>query len=60
MRDFVYNVCRLFESTYIESFDKNQNILNDQTSHAVLWFTVMFSHIPVGSRKARRLATELQ
>jgi len=58
MSDFVSNDCRLFERTYIESFDKNQNILNDQTSNGILRFTVVFTHF-CRSRKTRRLATEL-
>lgn len=36
MSNFVYNVCRLFEHTYIESFDKNQDILNGQASHVIV------------------------
>jgi len=59
MSDFVYNACRLFEFTYTESFDKNQNILSDQASHAVLWLTVMFLHTSLWSRKAKRLAKDL-
>jgi fumarate hydratase class II len=59
MIDFVYNACRSFERTYIESFDKNQNVLSDQATHAILWFTLMFSHTSLGYRKAQRLATDL-
>jgi hypothetical protein len=59
MSDFVNNVCRLFERTYTESFDKNENILSDQASHAILWFKVMFLHISLRSRKAQKLAKDL-